>query len=310
MAARREAASHAPINGNRAAPPKGGDGSTGAAGNVGGYNNFWLDRGDRAYTIVDGQKRDLDRHRSARRPRAAADAGGAAAAAPLARFARPTSDQRRESDDPGLRAGRRLRRSRARGRSASAACSASARRRGRRCCRTTSTTTSIRSCRRRTPSMILTEMVHDARIVRMNARASAADDPQMDGRFDRALGRRHAGGRHDELHRQDAVPRLDRRTCTSSSGSPASIANACCYRFTIEDPDDLDGPWTGEYTWPATDELHVRVRVPRRQLRAGQHPARRAAAREAEATRRRSRSRIEVAKRDASRECVSMKSAS
>src|SRR5262245_37747557 len=34
-----------PIKGDRVAPPKGGDGSTGAAGGVGGYNNFWLDPG-------------------------------------------------------------------------------------------------------------------------------------------------------------------------------------------------------------------------------------------------------------------------
>jgi hypothetical protein len=26
------------------------------------------------------------------------------------------------------------------------------------------------------------------------------------------------------------------------------------YRFTIEDPDTWTRPWTGEYTWPATDE--------------------------------------------------------
>ena len=31
---------------NRPAPPVGGDGSTGAAGNVGGYNYFWIDAGD------------------------------------------------------------------------------------------------------------------------------------------------------------------------------------------------------------------------------------------------------------------------
>ena len=31
---------------NRTAPPVGGDGSTGAAGNVGGYNYFWIDAGD------------------------------------------------------------------------------------------------------------------------------------------------------------------------------------------------------------------------------------------------------------------------
>ena len=41
---------------NRPAPPKGGDGSTGAAGNVGGYNYFWIDAGDRMAT-VNGERR-------------------------------------------------------------------------------------------------------------------------------------------------------------------------------------------------------------------------------------------------------------
>jgi hypothetical protein len=41
---------------NRPAPPKGGDGSTGAAGNVGGYNYFWIDPGDKI-AVVDGQFR-------------------------------------------------------------------------------------------------------------------------------------------------------------------------------------------------------------------------------------------------------------
>ena len=41
---------------NRPAPPKGGDGSTGAAGNVGGYNNFWIDPGDRV-AVVNGEYR-------------------------------------------------------------------------------------------------------------------------------------------------------------------------------------------------------------------------------------------------------------
>src|SRR5262245_12748006 len=36
-----------PSRGDRNAPPAGGDGSTGAAGNVGGYNNFWIDNGSR-----------------------------------------------------------------------------------------------------------------------------------------------------------------------------------------------------------------------------------------------------------------------
>ncbi len=41
---------------NREAPPEGGDGSPGAAGNVGGYNAFWIDNGDQAFT-VDGKFR-------------------------------------------------------------------------------------------------------------------------------------------------------------------------------------------------------------------------------------------------------------
>ena len=40
----------------REAPPDGGDGSPGAAGNVGGYNSFWIDRGTDAF-MVDGKFR-------------------------------------------------------------------------------------------------------------------------------------------------------------------------------------------------------------------------------------------------------------
>ena len=45
-----------PSDPNRPAPPQGGDGSTGAAGNVGGYNNFWLAPGERM-ARVDGVPR-------------------------------------------------------------------------------------------------------------------------------------------------------------------------------------------------------------------------------------------------------------
>jgi len=41
---------------NRSAPPQGGDGSTGAAGNVGGYNTFWIDNGTDVVRI-DGEFR-------------------------------------------------------------------------------------------------------------------------------------------------------------------------------------------------------------------------------------------------------------
>ena len=49
--------------------------------------------------------------------------------------------------------------------------------------------------------VILVEMVHDARIIPLEQAARPAAHPEVDGRFDRPLGRRHAGGRNDELHR-------------------------------------------------------------------------------------------------------------
>src|SRR5258706_9727236 len=54
--AARKRQQDAAIAGDRNAPPAGGDGSVGAAGNVGGYNSFWIDSGSQ-YTVVDGNKR-------------------------------------------------------------------------------------------------------------------------------------------------------------------------------------------------------------------------------------------------------------
>src|SRR5690349_899605 len=95
VAARAEFAGRA-IKGDRAAPPKGGDGSTGAAGGVGGYNNFWLDPGS-SYTIVNGERRTSivvdppDGRVPALTPQARQRAA--------ARLPRPTSDTT-ESRDP------------------------------------------------------------------------------------------------------------------------------------------------------------------------------------------------------------------
>src|SRR5215831_14528094 len=87
------------INGDRTAPPKGGDGSTGAAGGVGGYNNFWLDAGS-SYTVVNGEKRTsivIDPPDGRVPPLTAAARQRALAG----RVVRPTSDTT-ESRDPGL----------------------------------------------------------------------------------------------------------------------------------------------------------------------------------------------------------------
>jgi hypothetical protein len=59
----------APSDPDRPAPPVGGDGSTGAAGGVGGYNYFWIDAGDRV-AVYNGQPRSslITRPESGRRP--------------------------------------------------------------------------------------------------------------------------------------------------------------------------------------------------------------------------------------------------
>ncbi|HSH74565.1 MAG TPA: hypothetical protein VLA09_02585, partial [Longimicrobiales bacterium] len=59
----------APSDPDRDAPPVGGDGSTGAAGGVGGYNYFWIDAGDRV-AIFNGEARSslITRPENGRRP--------------------------------------------------------------------------------------------------------------------------------------------------------------------------------------------------------------------------------------------------
>ncbi|MDE2905746.1 MAG: hypothetical protein OXQ28_06635, partial [Acidobacteriota bacterium] len=72
------------------APPVGGDGSAGAAGNVGGYNTFWVDRGTGVFRI-DGEWRTsiITDPPDGRRPPLTAAAQ--ARAAQRARFFRPNS---------------------------------------------------------------------------------------------------------------------------------------------------------------------------------------------------------------------------
>src|SRR5437867_10070101 len=97
VAARKEQGDR-PIQGDRQAPPKGGDGSAGPAGNVGGYNTFWLDPGS-TYTIVNGERRTslIIDPPDGRVPSLTPAARQRVAAL----LARPTSDAQ-ETNDPGL----------------------------------------------------------------------------------------------------------------------------------------------------------------------------------------------------------------
>jgi hypothetical protein len=236
------------IQGDRTAPPKGGDGSRGAAGNVGGYNSGWLDPGS-TYTVVNGEKRSsiiVDPPDGRVPPLAPAAAQRIAGAR-----ARPTSDAT-ENNDPGLE-------------TAPGAYDDPERRPlGERCLLGFGSTSGPPALPDyfynnlhqivQTPDsvMILTEMVHDARIVRMNAQHLPKNirlwlgdsvghwegDTLVVDTTNFTAKTRFRGSTAD-LHVIERLTRVDDKTLL--------------YRFTIDDPATWTKAWTGEYTWPATD---------------------------------------------------------
>src|SRR6059036_138157 len=248
VAAQREAAGR-PITGERSAPPKGGDGSTGPAGGVGGYNNFWLDPGS-SYTIVNGERRtsliidppdgQVPPFTPAARQRVA-----------VARIAPPTSDAT-EGRDPGLEP-------------PGSYDDPERRPLGERCLLGFGSTSGPPALpnyfynnlhqivQTRDYVMILTEMVHDARIIRMNA-------PHLPKKIRKWMGDSVGRWEGDTL----VVDTTNFTNKTRFRGATENLhvverftrvgPNALVYRFTIEDPDTWARPWTGEYTWPATDQ--------------------------------------------------------
>ena len=247
VAARAQAAGRA-ISPERSAPPKGGDGSTGPAGGVGGYNNFWLDPGS-AYTVVDGQKRTsivIDP------PDGKVPPLTAAARARLgARIARPTSDTT-ESRDPGLEP-------------PGSYDDPELRPLGERCILGFGSTSGPPALPDyfynnlhqivQTPDniMILTEMVHDARIIRMNAQHLPKTIRKWMGD---SVG--HWEGDTLVVDTTNFTDKTRFRGATEEMRVVERFTrvapNALLYQFTIDDPATWARPWTGEYTWPATNE--------------------------------------------------------
>jgi hypothetical protein len=237
------------LKGDRTAPPKGGDGSRGAAGNVGGYNSGWLDPGA-TYTVVNGEKRTsiivdpADGHAPPMIPEARQRAGSARV--------RPTSDAQ-ESNDPGLE-------------TAPGAYDDPERRPlGERCLLGFGSTSGPpilpnyfynnlhQIVQTKDSVMILTEMVHDARIVRMNAQHLPKNmrmwlgDSVGHWEGDTLVvdttnftDKTRYRGSTENLHVIEYFTRADEKTLV--------------YRFTIDDPATWSKPWTGEYSWPATEE--------------------------------------------------------
>src|SRR5262245_34143809 len=248
--ATQKAVGDLPSKGDRDAPPLGGDGSTGAAGNVGGYNTFWLDAGS-SYTMVNGERRTslIVDPPDGRVPPLTDQARARALAA---RAARPTSDAT-ESRDPGLEP-------------AGAYDDPERRPLGERCLLGFGSTSGppalpnyfYNNLHRivQTPEyvMILTEMVHDARIIRIGGEHAPKTIRKWMGD---SIGRWEGDtlvvdttnftdktrfrGSTETLHVVERFTRID--------------DNTLLYRFTVENPATWTRPWTGEFTWPATTDL-------------------------------------------------------
>jgi hypothetical protein len=245
----RSAKANAPIDADRAAPPKGGDGTPGPYGNVGGYNNFWLDPGSQ-YTMIDGQKRAslIVDPPDGRAPALTA----AARERQASRQARPTSDQAAREDDPGFEG-------------ASAYDDPEIRPLAERCLVGFSSTSGPPMLPTyfynnlhqivQTPDavMILTEMVHDARVIRIGGRHLP---PTVRKWLGDSIG--HWDG--DTL----VVETTNFTDNTRFMGSTSTLkiterftrlnAKTLRYQFTVEDPATWTRPWTAEYAWPLTNE--------------------------------------------------------
>ncbi len=251
--AERNASRNAATDPNREAPPAGGDGSEGAAGNVGGYNTFWIDRGNGAFK-VDGTWRTSIIVDPTNGQRPAMTAAAKKRAKERAEIFRSNVGKNMNKgrawwideklpvgpyDDPELRP------------------------LAERCLLGFGSTSGPpmlpvlynnlkRIVQTKDHVMIFVEMVHDARIVRMNAEHAPSDVRKWMGdsvghwdgdtlvvdttNFD---DRPALNGATKDLHVVERFTRIDKDTLL--------------YRFTVEDPNVWTKPWTGEYTWPASE---------------------------------------------------------
>jgi len=232
----------------RQAPPEGGDGSQGAAGNVGGYNSFWIDRGSGAFQI-DGEWRtsiiyDPDNGRqppvtAARRQQIAEQVGFRRANDGTAWWLE-VGDGSGPYDDPELRP------------------------LAERCLLGFGSTSGPpmlpvlynnlkRIVQTDDTVIILVEMVHDARIIRMNAEH---DPPEIRKWLGDSVG--HWEG--DTLV-VDTTNFSDRPGLSGASRNLHVVERfrrnpdgSLHYQFTVEDPTVWTKPWSGEYPWRPSEE--------------------------------------------------------
>lgn len=245
--AARMAATNQASDPNRAAPPAGGDGSEGPAGNVGGYNTVWTDIGTGAFKI-DGQYRTsiIVDPVNGRLPPMTPEARAKGAA--RAKYNRPNRGDAfwitegitpGPYDDPELRptAERCL-----------LAFGASA--------GPPALPVMYNNLKQIVQTkdhvMILNEMVHDARVIRLN---SQHEPPEIRRWLGDSIG--HWEG--DTLvvdttnfNDQPALGSADRHLHVIERFTRVD-AKTLRYKFTVDDPTVWTKPWTGEIVWPATD---------------------------------------------------------
>jgi hypothetical protein len=230
-----------PSNPDRSAPVVG--------GNVGGYNNFWIDRGSRVVNIY-GQWRSsliVDPPDGTIPPQTAEARRRNTGA--RGTVVRPTSDapESQETQGPGAFDDVELRPL------------------GERCILGFGSTSGPPTLPNyfynnlkqivQTPTHVVihVEMVHDARIVRMNAQHAPPSVRKWMGdsigRWDgdtlviettNFTNKTRFRGSSENLKVTERLTRIDPKTIL--------------YQFTIEDPSTWERPWSGEYTWVATDE--------------------------------------------------------
>ena len=233
---------------NREAPPAGGDGSGGAAGNVGGYNTFWIDRGTGVFRI-DGEWRTSIITDPANGRRPAMTPAARAAAAERAAFFRSNTgtawwlegglDAPGPYDDPEIRP-------------LAERCLLGFGSVGGPPMLPVLYNNLKKIVQTDDHVLILVEMVHDARVVRMNQEHAP---PEIRSWLGDSVG--HWDG--DTLV-VDTTNFMDRPALGGASGNLHVVErftrigpDALLYQFTVEDPTVWTAPWSGEYVWPASD---------------------------------------------------------
>jgi hypothetical protein len=233
-------------DGEREAPPEGGDGSPGASGNVGGYNYFWIDRGTDVFS-VDGKFRTsiITDPANGRRPEMT-EFGKEKSVARRALF--PVNEGRAfwlEGDGPGPYDNMEQRPL------------------AERCLLGFSSTggppmlpagyNNLKTIVQ-TPDyvMILIEMVHDARIIRLGGEHLPPEVRRWMGDS--------IGWWEDDTLVVDTTNFAARPALRPASENLHVVerftrkGDDLLYSFVVEDPTIWTEPWSGEYIWPASDD--------------------------------------------------------